>query len=136
MLIYRIIDYSFLVFHLAIVILNLFGWIWRPTRKACLILQLLTAGSWFGLGLIYGIGFCPFTEWHWQILEKLGEFPPESSYIQYLLRRLFGLHIHSGLVDTVTVISFLTAFTASAAVNIRDWVRRRKTRTTSEQSPS
>jgi len=68
MLLYRLLDYFFLVFHLGIVIFNLFGWIWPKTRKANLILLLLTAASWFGLGLIYGIGFCPFTEWHWQVL--------------------------------------------------------------------
>ncbi|HPS73038.1 MAG TPA: DUF2784 domain-containing protein [Bacteroidales bacterium] len=120
MWIFRVADFFFLVFHMAIVILNLFGWIWKPTRKACLIVQVLTAASWFGLGLIYGIGFCPFTEWHWRVLERLGERPQETSYIQYLVRRVFDLHVPAALVADVTVVLFFIAVIASVIVNIRD----------------
>jgi hypothetical protein len=118
MWLYHFLDYFFLVFHLFIVLFNLFGWIWGKTRKANLILLLLTAGSWFGLGLIYGIGFCPFTEWHWQVLAKLGSWPTESSYIQYVLRRIFGLHISSAIVDAATLLSFCLSFIISLILNI------------------
>jgi len=120
MWIFRVADFFFLVFHMAIVILNLFGWIWKPTRKACLIVQVLTAASWFGLGLIYGIGFCPFTEWHWRVLERLGERPQETSYLQYLARRVFDWHVPAALVADVTVVLFFIAVIASVIVNIRD----------------
>ena len=126
MWVYRFLDYFFLVFHQAIIIFNLFGWIWKPTRKANLVLLLLTAGSWFGLGLIYGIGYCPFTEWHWQVLAKLGRQPAETSYIQFLLRRFFGIHLGARLVDDATMISFILAFVASFFMNLRDRIRRRK----------
>jgi hypothetical protein len=121
---YHVMDYFFVAFHMAIVILNLFGWIWKPTRKICLILQALTFGSWFGLGLIYGIGYCPFTEWHWQVLSRMGEIPAETSYFQYLLRRFVGWHLETRLVDTTTLICFFIAFIASVIVNLRDLLRR------------
>lgn len=123
---YRTIDYFFIAFHMALVILNLFGWIWKPTRRICLVLQVLTFSSWFGLGLIYGIGYCPFTDWHWQVLSKLGEFPSETSYFQYLLRRFFDWHLGARLVDSTTLICFSIAFIASLFVNLRDRLRRKK----------
>lgn len=126
MLLYRLLDYFFLVFHLGIVIFNLFGWIWPKTRKANLVLLLLTAASWFGLGLIYGIGFCPFTEWHWQVLEKLGSRPVEDSYMQYLYRRVFHLHFESILVNTVTAVAFFVALAISLILNIRDLLHKRR----------
>jgi len=122
---YRILDYFFVVFHLAIVVMNLFGWIWRPTRKACFVLQVLTAGSWFGLGLFYGIGYCPFTEWHWQVLSKMGELPAETSYLQYLFRRIAGWNLEARPVEAATLTCFLITFAASVVVNLRDWLRRK-----------
>ncbi len=122
---YHILDYIFLVIHMAIVFLNLLGWIWKPLRKVCLVMQLLTAGSWLGLGMIYGIGFCPITEWHWQVLARLGEYPAETSYFQYLFRRFFDLHLRSALVDAITAISFSIAFLASVYANVRDWRHRK-----------
>jgi len=45
----------------------------EKTRKANLILLLLTGLSWFGLGIFYGWGYCPLTDWHWKVLRELGE---------------------------------------------------------------
>jgi ABC-type antimicrobial peptide transport system permease subunit len=115
------------------VIMNLFGWLWKTTRKICLVLQGLTFGSWFGLGLIYGIGFCPLTQWHWQVLSRLGELPAETSYFQYLLRRFFGWHVEASLVDITTLICFLIALSASVIVNLQDWLRHKKQTVTSSK---
>jgi hypothetical protein len=123
---YHILDYFFLVFHSGVVIFNLFGWIWRTTRRANLILLLLTGLSWFGLGLIYGIGFCPLTEWHWQTLAKLGERPEATSYMQYLAFRISGILPGAELVDNLTVLSFLFSLTCSILLNIRDFRRIRR----------
>ncbi|NVO18965.1 MAG: DUF2784 domain-containing protein [Bacteroidetes bacterium] len=125
MLRYQVLDIFFLLFHLGIVTFNLFGWIFRTTRKANLILLLLTAFSWFGLGIFYGIGFCPLTEWHWQVLNKLGSRPVENSYIQYLLKRVFGILLPSAMVDITTFISFTLAMATSLAVNIRDFKKKK-----------
>ncbi len=112
------IDYFFLVFHFGIVVFNLFGWVWKKTRIANLILLILTGGSWFGLGLFYGFGYCPFTDWHWQVLDRLGEIPQETSYMQYLFNRVLGIHINSKFVDAATLISYLIALVVSIILNI------------------
>jgi hypothetical protein len=118
---YRFLDYFFLILHLALVMFNLFGWIWKVTRKANLILLIITGSSWFILGIFYGIGYCPLTDWHWRVLEKLGNMPFESSYMQYLLHRLFGLQLHRRFVDIVTFLSYLAALGFSIRANLYDW---------------
>jgi len=125
---FRFLDYFFVAFHLAIVIFNLFGWIAKKTRKANLILLLLTGGSWFGLGIFYGFGYCPFTDWHWQVLDHLGRMPGETSYMQYLYARAFGLHLPARLVDISTLAAYLVALVISAFLNIRDFRKKRRSR--------
>jgi len=125
-LLYHLLDYFFIGFHFIFIVFNLFGWAWKRSRKVNLILLLATAFSWFGLGLFYGIGFCPLTEWHWQVIAKLGTRPEESSYLQMLVRRITGIRLNAVLVDTVTLYCFFAALLVSAAVNIRDWARKRK----------
>src|SRR6056297_243756 len=90
---YQLLDYFFVIFHSALIIFNLFGWIWKKTRKANLVTLILTGLSWFALGVFYGIGFCPLTEWHWQVLTKLGERNLPVSYTEYLVNRLLGINL-------------------------------------------
>ncbi|MBP7864973.1 MAG: DUF2784 domain-containing protein [Acidobacteria bacterium] len=119
---YTILDFLFLAFHTALIVFNLFGWAWKPTRKANLVTLLLTGASWFLLGLWYGVGFCPLTEWHFQVLEKLGHRGLPVSYVKYLADRLTGLDFDPGLVDTLTAACFGAALVASVVAN-RRWIR-------------
>jgi len=117
-------DIFFTVFHTSIVVFNLFGWIWKKTRLANLILLLLTAGSWVVLGIFYGFGYCPFTDWHFSVLEKLGYTNLPDSYLSFLFTRLTGLPIDQSLVDTVTLWGLIVALAISLFLNIRHWIRR------------
>jgi hypothetical protein len=119
-------DWFFFVFHLALVLFNLFGWIWRKTRKWNLLALLLTFASWFFLGLFYGIGFCPLTEWHWQILRELGRTGLPPSYVSYLIYRVSGHELPANLVDNATVAGAFIAFFISLTLNIRDRLRAKK----------
>jgi len=119
-------DIFFVVFHTMLIIFNLFGWIFRKTRLANLITLLLTGGSWFILGIFYGIGYCPLTDWHFMILEKLGNHDLPSSYIAYIILRLTGMDVNAGLTDSMTVIFFFVALLISAVLNIRDHKKNRK----------
>jgi hypothetical protein len=110
-------DYFLFIFHLLFVVFILTGWIVKPLRRLHLIAILLTFLSWFGLGMIYGWGFCILTEWHWQILRQLGHWDMPSSYVAYLLQRAFGLIVDESIVDTVTVASAFAAFLVSLWVN-------------------
>lgn len=114
-------DIFFLVFHSALTLFNAFGWILKKTRKLNLITLLLTGGSWFVLGIFYGLGYCPLTEWHFQVLRKLGETNLPTSYIKYLAHRISGIAFDAELVDALTGIVFFIALVMSAVLNIKDW---------------
>jgi hypothetical protein len=118
-------DIAFVVFHTALVIFNVTAWAVPRLRLANLVALALTGLSWFGLGIFYGFGYCPFTDWHWMVLRRLGETDLPRSYIQYLLIRLLGLRLDAGLVDTVVLLAFLAALAVSVTLNVRDRRRRR-----------
>jgi hypothetical protein len=123
---YRILDIFFVVFHSALVLFNLFGWIWLKTRKLNLAVLGLTGFSWLVIGFIVGTpGYCPLTDWHFRVLAELGNYDLPDSYIKYLADRLTGLDFDAGLVDKVTLISFLVSLTVSLVLNIRDYLRSR-----------
>ena len=63
----QLLDVLLTIIHILIIVFNLFGWIPKRTRKAHLVSILLTAASWFVLGIWYGTGYCPFTEWQWKV---------------------------------------------------------------------
>ena len=119
----RFLDIFFTVFHTCLVIFNLFGWIWRKTRLLNFICLLLTAASWLILGLFYGFGYCPLTDWHFNILRKLGYLDLPDSYLSFLFTRLTGLPIDQGLVDAVTMWGLIIALVISLYLNMRHWFR-------------
>lgn len=115
----HLLDIFFVVFHTALILFNMLGWIWEKTRLANLITLLLTGSSWLFLGLIVGTpGYCPLTDWHFTILEKLGKTDLPYSYIKYLADRITGLDIDAGLADIVTLYGFLAALALSLIINI------------------
>lgn len=121
-MVWRLLDIFFVLFHTSIVLFNLFGWIWKRTRRYNLVLLLITGGSWFFLGLLVGtLGYCPLTDWHFEVLEKLGRTDLPVSYIKYLADRLTGLSFSSVLADNITLYSFLAALMISVFMNIRDY---------------
>ncbi|MBN2442200.1 MAG: DUF2784 domain-containing protein [Spirochaetales bacterium] len=128
MILYEFLDIFFIVFHTLFTLFGTFGWIWRKTRKLHLFLILLTAGSWVGLGYIFGLGFgyCPFTDWHWQIKIKLGHHYLPRSYIKYLIDLFTGWDVDPDLVDAGVVIIFIIALLLSVILNIRDFIKKKR----------
>lgn len=114
-------DLFFLIFHAVFALFNALGWIWRKTRKLNLITLLLTAASWFVLGIFYGIGYCPLTDWHYRILYELGHGGLPYSYIQYAIERLTGLQPPPELTHIGTVAVLFIALACSLFYNYRDW---------------
>jgi hypothetical protein len=117
----KLLDIFFVFFHTLLIVFNLFGWIFRKLRKANLITLLLTAFSWFFLGIFYGLGYCPLTEWHFMVLEKLGNNNLPASYIRYILGRLTGYDASPQLTDIFTMVFFLAALVISIILNIKDY---------------
>ncbi len=126
-MIYHFLDIFFITFHTSLIVFNVFGWIWKRTRKWNLLTLALTGASWLFLGLIVGVpGYCPFTDWHFTILEKLGRTNLPNSYIKYLADRLTGSDFNPGMIDNVTLYTFIAAIVISLFLNIRDFIRKRK----------
>ena len=120
----RFLDVFFTIFHSCLVLFNLFGWIWKKTRRLNLICLLLTAGSWVVLGIFYGFGYCPLTDWHFNILRKLGYTDLPNSYLSFLFTRLTGVQLDQSLVDAVTTWGLVLALAISLYLNFRDLFRR------------
>lgn len=118
---YAFLDKFFFIFHSALIVFNLFGWIWKKTRVANLVIVLLTVFSWTILGIWYGFGFCPSTEWHWQVRMKLGHYDMPTSYTKFLVDSLTGLDVNEKLVDIFAVLFLALALFASVVTNVKDW---------------
>lgn len=114
---WQILDYFFVIFHTFLILFNLTGWIWKPTRRLHLLSLFLTGGSWLLLGLFYGLGYCPLTDWHFSVLINLGEYDLPYSYIQYLIERLSGYNFSAQFIDNATLIGYLIALALSLYFN-------------------
>ena len=121
---YEIANAFFFVFHILLIVFNLFGWVFKSLRKWNLLSLGLTAFSWFVLGFFYGFGYCFLTDWHWQVRENLGYPNPFDSYIQFLINSLFFITMPEAAVNIVTATLFFVALIISIATNIRDWRRK------------
>jgi hypothetical protein len=132
-----LLDKAFFAFHAGWIGFNLVGWAWRRTRPFQLVTLGLTAFSWFVLGAFYGWGYCLCTDWHFRVRRQLGHVDPESSYVQMLLNRVFGITLDRPTSDRLTMGVFAAIVIATAVVWSRD---RRSARadhgTTPEGSPS
>jgi hypothetical protein len=124
-MLYKFLNYFFFLFHTMLILFNCFGWIFPKLRKWNLVTLLLTAFSWFVVGIWYGWGYCFCTDWHWEVRSQLGYQDASSSYIYFLLEELTGLHLPEKAVGAIVVIVFLLSLIASLWLNIRDYKAKR-----------
>ena len=117
---YRLYDLLFVAFHTALIVFNMSGWAWRRTRRFHLLTISATLLSWFGLGIVYGWGYCPLTDWHWQVKRALGETGLPASWVKYYLDQVTGVAWNAGLVDGLVVGIALAALVLSVGLNLRD----------------
>jgi len=117
---YKALDIFFFIFHSIFILFILIGWAWRKTRRAHFAAVFLTAISWCVLGIWFGFGYCPCTDWHWRVRMTLGDTALPSSYIKFLIDHATGLDANPVLVDAVTVAAFVCAFILSLWLNLRD----------------
>lgn len=113
----RFLDVLLTIVHLVIIVFNLFGWMFRKTRTIHLYSIALTALSWFLLGIWFGIGYCPITDWQWRVKEKLGESDLPDSFITYFMNNVTGYQLSDEFINIVTAVCFFAA--AGIAVGIK-----------------
>ena len=114
---YLILDYLMTLLHLLIVGFNLLGWIWPATRKVHFIVVVVTASCWLILGIWYGVGYCPLTDWQWQVKEHLGEQGLPNSFIKYMVDKVSPIAVSSDTIDTLTAGGFAIAAFLSVYLN-------------------
>lgn len=117
MALYRLYDALFVVFHTALITFIMLGWVSGRTQRLHLVAIGATLLSWFGLGVVYGWGYCPLTEWHWRVKRMLGETALPASWIKYYLDRITAIDWSAAVVDTLVVGTALAALVLSIAMN-------------------
>ena len=123
----QLLDVVLTVIHLTIIVFNLFGWIQKRTRKAHLVSVGLTTTSWFILGIWYGIGYCPFTDWQWKVKAQLGEKNLPGNFVEYFLEKTTRYNFTSSFINTLIAACFFVAVILSIYVNfILPAIKRKK----------
>lgn len=125
-LILKLADILLFVTHILLISINMFGWIFKKTRKIQVVTILATASSWFIVGIWYGWGYCFLTDWEWEIKRKLGEQGLPNSFIHYLSNDIFLLNMTAELLDQITVWTFVLAIILSIIFNLRDRMEKLK----------
>lgn len=110
-------DYFYTLLHLLIIGFNLFAWAFPATRKLHLYGVGITLSCWLILGIWYGIGYCPITDWQWQVKAQLGEQNLPDSFIKYYADRLTGSYIDPKVIDGLTLGFFLISISISLYLN-------------------
>ncbi len=113
----QFLDYFLTIFHTTFVVFVLSGWAFRRLRKVHLAAIGLTAGAWLILGIWYGIGYCPLTDWHWDIKRSLGERNLPYSFVKYIADKITGLNIDTSLIDWATALGLIFGAVMSIVKN-------------------
>lgn len=110
-------DILLTIVHLIIVGFNLLGWIPKKTRRLHFWFAMVTLGCWTILGIWFGLGYCPVTDWQWQVKKQLGEQNLPASFIKYFADKVTGMDISPTLIDVLTLGLFLIAIAISVKLN-------------------
>ena len=99
------------ILHILLVIFIVTGWLFPDLRKMHLVVVLLTGCSW----IIFGneLNNCILTEWHFNILRKMGIINLPDTYTQYALKRITGLAIPKTTALLITRICWLLSLLLS-----------------------
>ena len=112
-------DHAFLVAHTALIFFNLFGWAWRRTLRLNLLSIFLTAGSWVAFAPWYGLGYCPCTDWHWQVKWALGQTHLPNNYLTYLFDAWTGIAVSDEFAFRLAWGALLPALALSVWLNLK-----------------
>lgn len=115
------IDVLFFVFHTALILFNLMGWVWPPTRRLHFICIAATLFSWVVMGAFYGFGYCLCTDWQFQIRRHLGLPVFGHTYLQLMARVFLGINLSQSASNVLAGGGLLFILVAMFAT----WIRQR-----------
>ena len=100
-------DWFLNILHFAIVAMLCFGWMSKRTRKFHRILISVVTLCWLAIGPLFGkaVGWCPVTDWAWQVRRARGETDLEYGYINYLTEKV-GIYMSNQTTDIAVGIIF------------------------------
>ncbi len=110
-------DYMLHLVHLSIMLICIVGWMFEPIRTLHLLVIVLVAISWFGLGKFFGYGYCILTDTQWRVKRKLGQEPYTESYVKYILDKVTGRDIDKKVTTGLTLYTYAGAVVLSLTVN-------------------
>lgn len=122
----KLLDVLLFWFHIIIIVFNLFGWIWKATRRFHVVVVCGTLFSWLILGFKYGFGYCFLTDWHWNIKNQLGQYDLPASFIKYFLDSYTRINTSAGTVDVVTGLLFGLATIMTLYINLKPQSRKKE----------
>jgi hypothetical protein len=119
---YPFLNLLFHTLHAFIIVFTVFGWLWPAWRLVHLVWIILTLGSWYVLGIWMGVGYCPVTDLHWTIKEKLGKGRPQCNFIYYWLSKISDIswdpeHVDNAIVGVTVLTCMISLF-----LNVRDYL--------------
>ena len=115
------IDVLFFVFHTALILFNLVGWVWPSTRRLHFICIAATLFSWIVMGAFYGFGYCLCTDWHFQVRRSLDLPVFGHTYLQLMARVFLGVEMSQATSNLLAGGGLLFILVAMVAVWIRQW---------------
>jgi hypothetical protein len=83
------------------------------------VVIIATLASWSILGIFFGFGYCPFTDWQWDLKRKLGETGLPNSFVEYYLEALTGADFSPSVVDSMVLGCAIVALGLSIWLNLR-----------------
>ena len=121
-----LLDLALLSLDTALICFNLCGWAWKKTRRLNLLSIGITAGGWIAFAPWYGLGYCPCTDWHWQVKEALGQPDLPNNYLTYLFDAWTGIKITDDFAARLAWLCLVPALVASVTLNLRDFIADKK----------
>ena len=105
-------DYILTFLHASLVIFAMTGWAFEKTQKLHFWTILSILFAWLIIGYWVGtIGYCPITDFHWDLKRALGETNLPNSFIKYVLDWLFQYDFNRHEVDQLTGIVMVLVVT-------------------------
>lgn len=101
-------DFLFTVFHWLFIMFVLIGWGFPKTQNLHLGVLCTTLIAWFAIGYFKNaIGYCPLTDWHWDLKRSMGQRILSGSFVQDSLLRYSPIRLSRIAVDTITALGLL-----------------------------